>query len=137
MADYLESVRRALAALEDQHRHVDADIADLRRILDRHGIGRPEGAVAVAPTPSRASGARAEILALLASEPMTALEIGKARGTSRNAAYAALQRMLDEELPPIEKVDDGTYRLASSLGEAQGSLPVEAGSEGEEQREGD
>lgn len=140
MPDFLQSVRDALAALEAQRRHIDTDLADLRRILERHtvGGGATPGPDTVTidfpadmpPLPSP-GGARAQMLELLASGPMTAGVLAKLRGTSRNAAYAVLQRMLDEEVPLIERVD-GAYRLASPQGDAQGSLPASAESDSDE-----
>lgn len=127
MVDYLESVKRALTALEAQRRHIDEDIADLRRVVDRQSgtrEGSPPGGIA--PSAGRGK-ARTEILALLADGPMSAAEIGKARGTTRNAAYAALSRMLEEADPPIIK-DDGEYKLASQS-DAQPSEPAATGSE--------
>lgn len=146
MNEYIRSIQQALAALEEQRRHIDADIEDLRRIVSRHGAAslRPTEHGPKGRTPEPDSGrlfappgvARQEILDLMADgEVWTPGKVAAARGTSSNAASATMKRMRNEPNSPIEEVPPlrrGNYRLVSPKGDTQGSLPPEGGRESEE-----
>jgi hypothetical protein len=58
------------------------------------------------------------------------VRVAQIRGTSPQAATRAFKRMLDEDDPPIYRIGNThRYKLTSHKGDAQGSLPVAAGSD--------
>lgn len=139
MANYVEDIRQTLADLVAQREHIDADIADLRRIINRHareGMSEAEQSTTPAataqsdePFPERPRGvvagrgqARREILDLMSDgKRWMPADIASKRGTTRNAAAASIKRLLAEEPPIIRRAGNG-YVLASD-DDAQTSLP--------------
>lgn len=128
MADYLTTLKTTLSQLVDQRRHIDADIADLQRIIARHE-DNPSGSAARDTGRAAPPGeARRETLELLAQGGVWSPgKIARARGVSPNAVRAMLRRLEDEDPSPIRRVANG-YSIASPKGDddAQGSLSDEA-----------
>lgn len=139
MADYIDTIKQTLNELVERRRHIDADIADMRRILARHEgtPGEPPAQVTREPGQAARRGeARAETLELLAAGGYwTPKAIAESRGVSQNAVRAMLRRLEQENPPPIKRDGDG-YRLASQNGDAQGSLSVAAEGEQRDTKEG-
>lgn len=118
-----------LAELEDQARHIDADIRDLRSILQRHqGAAAPPHAN---QTGSIGKGeASREILDLMADGKIwRPKQIAEIRGTTQNAASAVLRRLYRDG--KLVESGVGKYRIAPPKGEgAQGSLSDPSEGEG-------
>lgn len=146
----IDMVRKALAELLETRRHIDDDIADLQRIIDRHeeadGADAEETATqARAPSGAgrasrRGTGrgqAQREILGLMSDgREWSPAQLAARRGSSANAAGAGLRRLVEQGR--VVQVRQGRYKIVSPPGGAQGSLAVEAAREesAPEDREG-
>jgi hypothetical protein len=135
MADHREPIRQAIQALEGQQRQLAADLAALRRILARDDEpAQPPpsdedsnltGDQKPAREPSARGAAEREIAEILADGQWhMPAEIGRARGTSSNAASNVLRRMRKKGLVVTDGA--GKYRLPTA-DDSQGSLPVPGG----------
>jgi hypothetical protein len=132
MADFVESMERLLRELIEQRRQIDADIADVERILKRRGGTSPlteplpSGRRFESSRGSPRGQARREILELMSDGKVwTPSEIARARGTSGNAASNTLRRLLLEDPPAVIELKRGSgrYKIASPKGDdAQASL---------------
>jgi hypothetical protein len=117
--------------LVERRRQLDADIQDLRRIIDRHeGQGpqmNPRAMQAARQArlenpPAPAGAARQAILDLLEGGAVwTASDIARVRGTTPPAASAALKRLLREEPPKVERVGRSGWRLKQIDSSTNGS----------------
>ena len=133
---YIDTLRHTLGELVEQRRHIDADIADLQRIISRHEQTTAQP-LAKAREDGRASppgeGRRATLELLSDGTAWRPARLAKARGISTNAARAMLKKLAAETPPAVEIKPDG-YKIVPSGG-AQGSLSVAAEGEDNGRRE--
>jgi hypothetical protein len=128
MSDYREHIKQAIDALKEERREsltaFDQKIANLQAILDGSPIPtQDEGEKRPAATRGQAE---REILDMLAGGGvLTAADIGRARGTTGNAASNVLRRLAKKGR--VADLGGGRYQnpIFAPKG-AQGSLPVDA-----------
>lgn len=121
MTSYTDELRRMLAELEDTRRHLDGDIGDLRRIIERHdgptvpGAASNGGSTLVSTVgASRAAKGetRSEILEVMRAHPPGPWRVGEVHALlphrSKGSISTAMIRMVGAGL-----LDDAGYGLYS------------------------